>query len=117
MCDAVCDAVCDGGREATAIDGVQMHVHRLYHKLVHGACGAFINLRTPSRAPQLSYGTPPACANSHSAGGTCAIILLSERRDYGVKGVSCHLNCTFTKPHSELLVILRGVWYYQSMHS
>ncbi len=24
---------------------------------------AFINLRTPSRAPQLSYGTPPACAN------------------------------------------------------
>ena len=26
-------------------------------------CRAFINLRTPSRAPQLSHGTPPACAN------------------------------------------------------
>jgi hypothetical protein len=30
--------------------------------------------------------------HSHGAGSTCAIILLSERRYYGVKGVSCDLN-------------------------
>jgi hypothetical protein len=30
-------------------------------------CRAFINLRTPSRAPQLSYGTPPASRQPEAA--------------------------------------------------
>ena len=32
-------------------------------RLEPSVCRAFINLKTPSRSPQLSYGTPSACAN------------------------------------------------------